>query len=445
MTVITKGIGYIKKIKHRFSDTIKRHTPVYLSPVRRIERVATKKRICAMTFDDGPCRLPANPQKSSEALTLVLAKTLESFDARGTFDVIGDTAGNYPDCVGKEGSVFWGGTHYDHYPDFQKDAEGGAVHCPELIARLLEGGHEITNHTYSHILFGPKTLVYNQRRYLRGLSECTEDLKQLHSYMQSQFGYTMQLARPPHYVDKTRDRFSSYDAFAELGYQYMAASFDGAGWLPGKSYEDEVQAMVTPIDQNLRKNPDYFCGQIIFQKDGFNMCRRSPVADGLPQQLKLLQEYNYRVVTVSELLNESPFLDVYPECSLFDAAKKLLNVGWCIAYRDNTIRKDKIMTRGELAMFAYGCKKSSARIHIISENKKICRDVGVRHPYAAAIAEAIKNGTMTAENGKFFPQTPLSLADLKEFCERYFGKFSHISAQPLTHENVIRILAEISE
>ena len=54
MSLVTKGIGLAKKAKHHFQDQIRERTPVYLSPVRRIERVATEERVCAMTFDDGP-------------------------------------------------------------------------------------------------------------------------------------------------------------------------------------------------------------------------------------------------------------------------------------------------------------------------------------------------------------------------------------------------------
>ena len=60
MSLLTKGIGLAKKAKHQFQDQLRERTPVYLSPVRRIERVATEERVCAMTFDDGPCRLPAS-------------------------------------------------------------------------------------------------------------------------------------------------------------------------------------------------------------------------------------------------------------------------------------------------------------------------------------------------------------------------------------------------
>ncbi|MBQ5760208.1 MAG: hypothetical protein IIV85_00485, partial [Clostridia bacterium] len=61
MSILTKAIGTAKKIKHVLKDEIDRRTPVYLSPVRRIERVRTDERVCAMTFDDGPMNLPCSP------------------------------------------------------------------------------------------------------------------------------------------------------------------------------------------------------------------------------------------------------------------------------------------------------------------------------------------------------------------------------------------------
>lgn len=441
MSVVTKAIGLVKKAKHRFADEIKKYTPVYMSPVRRIEKVALSERVCAMTFDDGPCRLSANPKKSDEPLTLVLAKTLEKYGAKGTFDVIGDTSANYPDKPGKEGTAFWGGTQFDHYPDFEKDMDGGVANCPELVERLIEGGHEITNHTYSHVLFGPKALIYKKRKTLSGISECIEDLDRLHILMRDKFGYNMRLSRPPHYVDKTRDGFSSYDAYAALGYQYMAASFDGAGWLPGPCYESEVAAMVNPIKRALEADPDYFSGQIIFQKDGFNMLRRSPVADGLDEQLRLLCENGYKVVTVSELLERSPFLDLGPNDRYFASAKKLLEKGFCVCYRDNSVRVDAPMTRGELAMFVYGCTAAKDRIDLAKSGNRVALDVGARHPYAAAILKALCDETMSLCGLKFRPDRALSANELREFCRAYFAEDVEVEDGVLTHGKVIEILA----
>lgn len=443
MSAVTKMIGLAKKCKHRFQDTIQAHTRVYLSPVRRIERVALEERVCAMTFDDGPCRLPTNPDKTGLPLTLLLAQTLEQYGAKGTFDVVGDTSQNYPDTAGKPGSAEWGGVRYDHYPDFQKDADGGVKNCPELVKRLLDGGHEVTSHTYRHVLFGAKPLVYGKRKPFSGLDEVVQDLKRLDELMQNEYGYRIRLSRPPHYVDQTKDGFSSYDAYALMGYQYMAASFDGAGWLPLASYEQEVRAMVQPFERALAENPGCFCGQIIFQKDGYNMARRSPVADALAQQLALLQKHGYRVVTVSELLEKSPFRDLSPHDALFADARALLRGGWCICFRDNCVKPEQTLTRAELAMYRYGVTRAAERIALVRGKTRVCRDVGCRHPYAAAIQAAVQNGSMQAKNGRFRPDDAVTAAEFAAFCRAELGAEPKLADAAITHAAAIAAIAQL--
>ena len=435
MSLMTKAIGAAKKVKHRFQDQIRERTPVYLSPVRRIEKVALPQRVCAMTFDDGPCRLPPAPDHfGGKPLTLVLAETLEQFGARGSFDVVGDTSGNYPDQPGKEGEASWGGIAYDHYPDFGKDADGGAVHCPELIDRLLKGGHEITSHTYSHVLFGKKNVVYGKRHTLSGLDETVADLEKLHSLLRDKHGYEIRLSRPPHYVDNIAGGFTSYDAYAKLGYQYMAASFDGAGWLPLASYEAEVDAVWKPVADRLAQDPDYFCGQIIFQKDGYNMARRTPIADGLGRQLEHLSKFGYRVVPVSELMALSPFLDLPQSDPRAAAAKKLLDSGWCPAFRDNTLRPDTVLTRGALAMMGYGWEGTHERIALVKgEKKSPWADLKPTHPYAGAVLRAAQAGGLSAENGLIRPDAPVTAAEAKQFLEAKLGRAPEKLPEALTH------------
>lgn len=441
MSLLTKGIGLAKKAKHHFQDQIRERTPVYLSPVRRIEQVATGERVCAMTFDDGPCRLPANPDHfQGKPLTLALAETLERYGAKGTFDVVGDTSANYPDKAGKHGSASWGGIAYDHYPDFGKDDQGGVVHCPELVQRLLDGGHEITSHTYSHVIFGWKPLVYGKRKYLQGLDPVVEDLKKLHSAMEENWGYSMRLGRPPHYVDGIKGGFTSYDAYALMGYQYMAASFDGAGWLPLASYEAEVEATWKPMERMLRENPDYFRGQIIFQKDGFNMARRTPVADGLEKQLQLLTEHGYQVVTVSELLARSPFRDVTPDSDVGRAARRLLERGWCVAYRDNTLRPEAVLTRGELAMMAFGWAAVERRVALLRSGRAPFRDMKASHPYAAAAALADEAKALTAVDGRFRPDDPVTAQEVNQLCAARLGRTLPLEAAGLTHGGFFRLM-----
>ena len=224
MSLIVKAGKAGKRVLKKFLPEEKHH----VSYTRRIERVQTGERVVAMTFDDGPMDLPSSPDKfDGRSLTDILLDTLAEYDAKGTFDVVGDTSENYPDVAGKTGQADWGGVKYDHYPDINQDDRGGVVHNPHLVRRILDEGHQITNHSYRHVLFGKKPFVYGKRDHFHGLDEVVADLSRLHSLMQKTYGYTMTMSRPPHYVDRIEGGFSSYDAYDQMGYLYMAASFDG--------------------------------------------------------------------------------------------------------------------------------------------------------------------------------------------------------------------------
>ncbi|MBO4914338.1 MAG: polysaccharide deacetylase family protein [Oscillospiraceae bacterium] len=365
----------------------------YVGYTRRIERVCTKKRVCAMTFDDGPMDMPAAPDRfDGRSMTDVLLDTLREYGAHGTFDVVGDTSENYPDTAGKTGSASWGGILYDHYPDISQDAHGGAEHCDRLIRRMLDEGHQITNHGYRHIIFGKKPFVYGKRAYLGSLDASLADLRRLDTLLRERYGYAPSMSRPPHYVDKIGDGFTSYDVYDRLGYQYMAASFDGAGWLPSAladpeaALRAETDAMVEPIRRALESDPDFFCGQIIFQKDGCNMARRTPVAFALGEQLRLLKQYGYEVVTVEELLRESPFADVAPNDPLLPKLRALAESS-AVAFSDNRVRLDEPMKQGELAMLL------APKADAIALREKMIRSSGrAVHPYAGAMAWCEEKG-----------------------------------------------------
>ena len=284
---------------------------------------------------------------------------------------------------------------FDHYPDIHCDEQGGAEHNDRLIRRMLAEGHQITNHGYRHIIFGKKPFVYGAREYLPGFDAAVEDLGRLHALMQTRYGYTMTLARPPHYVDKMTGGFTSYDVYDRMGYQYMAASFDGAGWLPSTdpdpeaALQAEIRAMVEPMRKALEKDPDFFCGQIIFQKDGYNMAKRTPVAFALGQQLALLQEYGYQVVPVGELLAESPFADVGREEPLFDRLTALAEQR-AIVFSDNRLRLDDPMTVGELAMLL------TPKADAIARRVAQLRRTGRAGAYDGAMAWCRENGLVSA-------------------------------------------------
>ena len=353
-----------------------------ISYTRRLERVKTSRRICAMTFDDGPMNMPVSPDRfAGRSLTDVLLDTLAQYGAKGTFDVIGDTSGNYPDEAGKEGTAEWGGTRFDHYPDIHCDNKGGVVHNERLVRRMIDEGHQITNHGYRHIIFGRKAIVYGKREYLGSMDKVMGDLKKLDDRMAEKFGYRMTMHRPPHYVDMIGDGFTAYDVCDAMGYQYMAASFDGAGWLPSvlsdpeEALQAEINAMVEPMRKALEADPDFFCGQIIFQKDGVNMCRRTPVAFGLPLQLALLKEYGYEVVTVDELVAESPFADVGRDDPLFDKLAALAKERG-VAFSDNTLRLSEPMTVEALAMLlapkGEAMSRRNSKIRAAGKRVEVC-------------------------------------------------------------------------
>lgn len=352
MSLIVKVGKAGKKVARRFLPEEKHH----ISYTRRIERVKTDQRLVAMTFDDGPMDLPASPDKfGGRPLTDLLLDVLKVYGAKGTFDVVGDTGENYPDAAGRPGQADWGGVKYDHYPDINQDERGGAVHNQRLMQRILSEGHQVTNHGYRHVLFGKKPFVYGKREHFHSLDEVVEDLKRLHTLLREYYGYEMTMARPPHYVDKIAGGYTSYDAYDRMGYLYLAAAFDGAGWLPihrgsaQESLKAEVEAMVAPLRKALEEDPDALAGQIIFQKDGYNMDRRTPVAFGLKEQLEVLGEYGYRVVTVNELMEESPFADLGRDDPAFEKLAALQKKQ-AIVYSDNRLRLDAPMTWGELAM-----------------------------------------------------------------------------------------------
>ena len=406
-----------KKLKRLAKNTLFPTPKPLISYVRRIERVKTSEKVCAMTFDDGPMDLPCAPdQFGGEALTDVLLDTLKDFGAKGVFDVVGDTSENYPDVCGGPGTPTWAGTAFDHYPEFGQDKKGGAANCPRLIGRILNEGHQITNHGYRHIIFGKKPYVYGKRQFQGDLDAVVADMDRLHSLLRDQHGYTMTMTRPPHYVDNIDGTFTAYDACAMMDYQYLAASFDGQGWLPAKTgdvQQAEVREMVDPLRKALEQDEGFFCGQIIFQKDGYNMALRTPVAFGLRQHLELLEKAGYRVITVAELLERSPFGDVGAEDKDFEHLRELQK-SRAIAYSDNTLRLDAPMTRGELAMLLAPREAAvNGRIQKLREGDK-----SFAHRYAGALHWCAEQHLLPAGAA---PDSPLEPGDLRKASDFFTG------------------------
>ena len=395
-----KLIKIAKSIKNKLNMLTSSSSSPYVSYTRRINRIKTASRVCAMTFDDGPTHLPCTNSGHKNSLTATIIEVLEKHNAHGTFDIIGTTENNYPDVEGKIGTPSWGGVKFDHYPTFGNDKIAGAANCSELIERIIKGGHQITNHTYSHVLYGKKNIIYSKRATLSSFDAAREDLKKLDEHIFNNFEYKMHMSRPPHYVDRIANGLTSYDLYSLENYLYLGASFDGAGWLPCDSYEKEVEAMCRGLEDTLKKDPSSLCGHIIFQKDGCNMSLRTPVADGLEKQLDILDYYGYRVVTVDDLLDISPFADVDEYDEDIEIFKELAKTH-AIAFTDNTLRPNEKMKLGELAMLIAPKSESvNKRIDALLNKERYLGSLPTLHPYCGAVNWCKNNGLITCNNNK---------------------------------------------
>ena len=341
----------LRKINRYFKTRRKKLQGEIMSPVRRIEFVAPPKgRMCAMTFDDGPTAAMCLPS-GKKGLTGHILDVLAKHEAAATFNVIGSTAENYPDVQGQLGTHYVFGTKYDHYACFMQDHLAGAVSCADLLRRMVNEGHEVANHGYRHMIFGAEYFVYRKREFFKNLDEVLEDLSRLHDYVKTETGHEIKLARPPHYVDRI-GRFTghnAYAAYAKMRYHYLAASVDGGGYLPScGDYDLDVKKMVAHLDKLLDNDPDALSGQIIFQKDGYNMSMESPIADALNLQLELLKNYGYKVVTVSDLMSHSPFEDVAHDDEGLEAIRGLDKLGFTIGFQNNRFKPDERITEEQL-------------------------------------------------------------------------------------------------
>ena len=95
---------------------------------------------------------------------------------------------------------------------------------PELVRRMIDEGHTVGNHTYSH----------------PSLAECSEEkiydeLSKLHEYISDNFGYEMYVMRPP------KGEFSEkvLAAAKDLGYTTVLWSFAYEDWLTNKQPSEE--------------------------------------------------------------------------------------------------------------------------------------------------------------------------------------------------------------
>jgi len=188
----------------------------------------------ALTFDDGP----------HELYTPQILDILKEYDVKATFFIVGKNCEKYP----------------------------------ELAARIIDEGHEIGNHTYSHLANIGKL---DEGTLVRELLQVEDALHELR-------GYRPRLFRPPGGIYNVFiDRIA-----AQLNYTAVLWNVDTHDWKcpPSPKIASEVLSKVKP-------------GYIVLMHDYVVGKSRTP--DALLILLPRLLELGYRFVTVTELISMS--------------------------------------------------------------------------------------------------------------------------------------------
>lgn len=187
----------------------------------------------ALTFDDGP-----HPCYTEEILGI-----LDEFDVKATFFVIGKNAEKYPD----------------------------------ILQHVIDSGHEIGNHTFSHA-------------NLRALNEknITEELERTQEIIYETGEYGTKLIRPP------EGKYSpAMTKLAEkMEYSIVLWTVDTRDWAHTPS--DKIYDNVTKSIKS---------GDIILFHDG--IVGSSPTPEALRRIIPELKNMGFSLVTVSELLGSS--------------------------------------------------------------------------------------------------------------------------------------------
>jgi len=194
-----------------------------------LKKADTDKKKIALTFDDGP----------SKSNTVAILNVLKEYEIRATFFVIGENA--------------------------EKD--------PDRIRSIYDAGHEIGNHTYSHI-------------YISKVPEATlrNEIKKTEDVLMKVTGEKPKVFRPPggFYND------ASLGILESLGYKCVLWSVDTKDWSMPKS-----DTVASQVQESATK------GDIILFHDLED--KRLPTVAALKRIIPYLIENGYEFVTISEL------------------------------------------------------------------------------------------------------------------------------------------------
>jgi cellulose synthase/poly-beta-1,6-N-acetylglucosamine synthase-like glycosyltransferase/peptidoglycan/xylan/chitin deacetylase (PgdA/CDA1 family)/spore germination protein YaaH len=208
-----------------------------------IERTGDHPGQIALTFDDGP-----DPEWTPAILDI-----LKQENVPGTFFVIGKNGQAYPD----------------------------------LLRRIVNEGHELGNHTFTHPNLGE----------IPGRITDLE-LNATQRLIESVTGRSTVLFRPPYFGDAEADKPEEVEPAIraeKLGYIIVGLRIDPGDWKPGVTPDEIVQKTV---DKAMDTNPETR-GQVVLLHDSGG--DRAATIEALPRLIHELRARGFKFVAVSTL------------------------------------------------------------------------------------------------------------------------------------------------
>ena len=208
-----------------------------------VQRTGDRPGLLALTFDDGP-----DPRWTPAILDI-----LKKENVPATFFIIGKNGQAYPD----------------------------------LVRRIVNEGHEIGNHTYTHPNLGEMPLSITEF-----------ELNATQRLIESLVGRSTALLRPPYFGDAEADKPQEVEPAIlaqKLGYIVVGVRIDPDDWqLPVTA----SQIVNRTIDRAIDNNPETR-GEVILLHDAGG--DRSATVQALPQMIHELKARGFRFVAVSDL------------------------------------------------------------------------------------------------------------------------------------------------
>ncbi|HEV2836676.1 MAG TPA: glycosyltransferase [Pyrinomonadaceae bacterium] len=208
-----------------------------------VQRTGDRPGMLALTFDDGP-----DPHWTPAILDILKREQVPA-----TFFI-----------VGKNGQAY-----------------------PDLVRRIVDEGHELGNHTFTHPNLGELPL---------SLTEL--ELNATQRLIESEVGRSTVLFRPPYFGDAEADKPQEVEpalVAQNLGYLMVGVRIDPNDWQLPISAD---QIVTRTIDRVIDNNPETRGEVILLHDSGGD---RSATVAALPQLIHELKARGYKFVAVSDL------------------------------------------------------------------------------------------------------------------------------------------------